>query len=56
MDRFRVAGGARLAGTVSVAGAKNSALKLMASTLLAPVKQLLQIYQRLPMLITWRSY
>jgi len=38
MDRFRVAGGARLAGTVSVAGAKNSALKLMASTLLAPGK------------------
>ena len=38
MDRFRVAGGARLSGTVSVAGAKNSALKLMASTLLAPGK------------------
>ena len=38
MDRFRVVGGARLAGTVSVAGAKNSALKLMASSLLAPGK------------------
>ena len=36
MDRLRVVGGARLAGTVTVAGAKNSALKLMAATLLAP--------------------
>lgn len=33
---MRVQGGARLAGTVHVAGAKNSALKLMAATLLAP--------------------
>jgi len=31
-----VQGGARLTGTVRVAGAKNSALKLMAATLLAP--------------------
>ena len=29
-------GGARLAGSLSVAGAKNSALKLMAVALLAP--------------------
>ena len=36
MDRLRVVGGARLAGTITVAGAKNSALKLMAATLLAP--------------------
>ena len=36
MERFRVAGGARLSGKVTVAGAKNSALKLMASALLAP--------------------
>ncbi len=35
MDRFRVVGGARLAGTVRVSGAKNSALKLMAASLLA---------------------
>lgn len=35
-ERLRVQGGARLAGTVHVAGAKNSALKLMAATLLAP--------------------
>lgn len=35
MERFRVVGGARLSGEVSVGGAKNSALKLMALTLLA---------------------
>jgi len=36
VDLFRVFGGARLAGDVAVVGAKNSALKLMAATLLAP--------------------
>jgi UDP-N-acetylglucosamine 1-carboxyvinyltransferase len=36
MEAFRVVGGARLAGEVSVTGAKNSALKLMAVALLAP--------------------
>ncbi|GAA0801863.1 UDP-N-acetylglucosamine 1-carboxyvinyltransferase [Spirilliplanes yamanashiensis] len=36
MDVIRVKGGARLAGEVAVGGAKNSALKLMAATLLAP--------------------
>ncbi len=35
MDRFVVAGGARLAGEVRVTGAKNSVLKLMAAALLA---------------------
>jgi UDP-N-acetylglucosamine 1-carboxyvinyltransferase len=35
MQRFLVAGGARLAGEVSVSGAKNSVLKLMAASLLA---------------------
>jgi UDP-N-acetylglucosamine 1-carboxyvinyltransferase len=35
VDVIRVEGGARLAGTVAVAGAKNSALKLMAAALLA---------------------
>ena len=35
MDRFRVTGGASLRGEVRVSGAKNSALKLMASALLA---------------------
>jgi UDP-N-acetylglucosamine 1-carboxyvinyltransferase len=36
MDRLFVTGGARLAGSVHVSGAKNSALKLMAASLLAP--------------------
>ncbi|MFI7605736.1 UDP-N-acetylglucosamine 1-carboxyvinyltransferase [Micromonospora sp. NPDC049366] len=36
VDVIRVSGGARLAGTVHVVGAKNSALKLMAAALLAP--------------------
>jgi UDP-N-acetylglucosamine 1-carboxyvinyltransferase len=35
MDRFRVVGGSRLAGEVTVTGAKNSVLKVMAATLLA---------------------
>jgi UDP-N-acetylglucosamine 1-carboxyvinyltransferase len=35
VDRFRVTGGASLQGEVRVSGAKNSALKLMASALLA---------------------
>ena len=37
-DRFRVQGGASLRGDVSIEGAKNSVLKLMAVTLLAPGK------------------
>lgn len=36
MERVRVAGGASLRGSLDVGGAKNSALKLMAATLLAP--------------------
>ena len=35
MERFRVVGGARLAGDVQVTGAKNSVLKVMAAALLA---------------------
>ncbi|HVE64825.1 MAG TPA: UDP-N-acetylglucosamine 1-carboxyvinyltransferase [Mycobacteriales bacterium] len=35
MERIRVLGGARLSGEVSVTGAKNSVLKLMAASLLA---------------------
>jgi UDP-N-acetylglucosamine 1-carboxyvinyltransferase len=35
-ERFRIVGGARLHGEVRVSGAKNSVLKLMAATLLAP--------------------
>ena len=38
VDRFRVVGGARLVGEVAVSGAKNSALKLMAASLLAAGK------------------
>lgn len=37
-ERLRIVGGARLQGEVSVCGAKNSVLKLMAATLLAPGK------------------
>jgi UDP-N-acetylglucosamine 1-carboxyvinyltransferase len=36
VEAFRVVGGVRLSGEVSVTGAKNSALKLMAVALLAP--------------------
>ena len=36
MERLLVTGGARCSGTIRVAGAKNSALKLMAAALLAP--------------------
>ena len=35
VERFRIAGEARLEGSVEVAGAKNSVLKLMAASLLA---------------------
>jgi UDP-N-acetylglucosamine 1-carboxyvinyltransferase len=41
VDLIRVVGGARLAGDVSVVGAKNSALKLMAAALLAPGRTVL---------------
>jgi UDP-N-acetylglucosamine 1-carboxyvinyltransferase len=41
MDRLLVTGGARLSGTVPVSGAKNSALKLMAASLLAPGRSVL---------------
>ena len=36
MDVIRIEGGHRVTGTVTVEGAKNSALKLMAATILAP--------------------
>ena len=38
LDRFRITGGCRLEGEVSVTGAKNSVLKLMAASLLATGK------------------
>jgi UDP-N-acetylglucosamine 1-carboxyvinyltransferase len=40
-ERLRVHGGSRLDGTVRIAGAKNSALKLMAAALLAPGRSVL---------------
>jgi UDP-N-acetylglucosamine 1-carboxyvinyltransferase len=47
MDRLFVTGGARLAGTVRIAGAKNSALKLMAASLLAPGRSRLRNVPRI---------
>lgn len=41
-DKFRVVGGAHLKGEVEVSGAKNSVLKLMAASLLAPGKTILE--------------
>jgi len=41
-QRLTVSGGARLAGSVAVAGAKNSALKLMAAALLAPGRSVIR--------------
>lgn len=42
VDVIRVYGGARLSGEVTVAGAKNSALKLMAAALLAPGRSVIE--------------
>ena len=36
LDRFRIVGGSSLVGDVKVSGAKNSILKLMAVSLMAP--------------------
>ncbi len=47
MDVIRVAGGARLAGEVTVDGAKNSALKLMAAALLAEGESVIQNVPRI---------
>jgi UDP-N-acetylglucosamine 1-carboxyvinyltransferase len=42
MDRLLVTGGARLSGSVRISGAKNSALKLMAASLLAEGRTVLR--------------
>lgn len=42
LDRFQIVGGSSLSGDVSISGAKNSILKLMAVTLMAPGKYTLQ--------------
>jgi UDP-N-acetylglucosamine 1-carboxyvinyltransferase len=52
MDRLFVTGGARLAGSVRIAGAKNSALKLMAASLLVPGRSVLQNVPRIQDCVT----
>jgi UDP-N-acetylglucosamine 1-carboxyvinyltransferase len=47
MDRLLVTGGCRLNGSVAVAGAKNSALKLMAASLLVPGRTVLRNVPRI---------
>src|ERR671925_2422702 len=47
MDRLFVTGGARLHGSVRVSGAKNSALKVMAASLLAPGRSVLRNVPRI---------
>jgi UDP-N-acetylglucosamine 1-carboxyvinyltransferase len=47
MDRLFVTGGARLAGSVRISGAKNSALKLMAAALIAPGRSVLRNVPRI---------
>jgi UDP-N-acetylglucosamine 1-carboxyvinyltransferase len=47
MDRLFVTGGARLAGSVGISGAKNSALKLMAASLIAPGRSVLRNIPRI---------
>ena len=42
LDRFRIVGGMPLNGQVTVTGAKNSVLKLMAASLLAPGKTIIR--------------
>jgi UDP-N-acetylglucosamine 1-carboxyvinyltransferase len=52
MDRLFVTGGARLAGSVRIAGAKNSALKLMAASLLVPGRSVLHNVPRIQDCVT----
>jgi len=47
LDRFLITGGARLSGSIPIAGAKNSALKLMAAALLAPGRTVLSNVPRI---------
>ena len=68
MDRLLVTGGARLSGSVRVSGAKNSALKLMAASLLADgrseienvpaiqdCRTMAEVLQRLGAGVTWED-
>lgn len=52
MDRFIVTGGTPLSGTVPIAGAKNSALKLMSAALLAPGRSVIHNVPRIQDCIT----
>jgi UDP-N-acetylglucosamine 1-carboxyvinyltransferase len=47
MDRLFVTGGVRLSGSVRISGAKNSALKLMAASLLAPGRSVVRNVPRI---------
>ena len=47
MDRLLVTGGARLSGSVTTSGAKNSALKLMAATLLTEGRSIIRNVPRI---------
>ncbi len=47
MDELRIRGGHRLQGTVSVSGAKNAALPIMAATLAIPGRTILHNFPRL---------
>ncbi|HZD80209.1 MAG TPA: UDP-N-acetylglucosamine 1-carboxyvinyltransferase, partial [Actinomycetota bacterium] len=47
MDRLLVTGGVRLRGSIPVSGAKNSALKLMAASLLAEGRTVLHNVPRI---------
>lgn len=47
MDRLFVTGGARLSGSVRISGAKNSALKLMVASLLAPGRSVVRNVPRI---------
>jgi UDP-N-acetylglucosamine 1-carboxyvinyltransferase len=52
MDRLLVSGGTRLSGSVRIAGAKNSALKLQAAVLLAPGRSTIHNVPRIQDCIT----
>ena len=52
MDRLFVTGGARLAGSVRIAGAKNSALKLMAASLMVSGRSVLHNVPRIQDCVT----
>ncbi|MDB5432298.1 MAG: UDP-N-acetylglucosamine 1-carboxyvinyltransferase [Caulobacter sp.] len=47
MDRIAIVGGERLHGTIPISGAKNSAIKLMAASILTDQKLLLTNMPRL---------